>query len=73
MSECKCDLRTKMVGDGCEVCNPAKALEYAKMTIDDLEQDNARLVGHLRWCVKMLSPFKETAQLSAIRKELDDA
>jgi len=37
MSECKCNLREKLVGDGCEVCNPAKALEYAKGTIDDLE------------------------------------
>lgn len=39
MSKCKCDLRTKLVGDGCEVCNPSKALEYAKMTIADLEED----------------------------------
>lgn len=37
MSECKCNLRERLVGDGCEVCNPAKALEYAKLTIADLE------------------------------------
>jgi len=36
--ECKCNLREKLVGDGCEVCNPAKALEYAKATIADLEE-----------------------------------
>ena len=35
--ECKCNLREKLVGDGCESCNPAKALEYAKETIADLE------------------------------------
>ncbi len=35
--ECKCNMREKLVGDGCEVCNPAKALEYAKGTIADLE------------------------------------
>lgn len=28
-----------MVGDGCEVCNPAKALEYAKQTIEDQASD----------------------------------
>lgn len=36
-TECSCSLRVKLVGDGCEVCNPAKALEYAKDTIEDLE------------------------------------
>ena len=35
--ECKCNLREKLVGDGCEVCNPAKALEYAKERMADLE------------------------------------
>lgn len=38
MGECKCNLREKLVGDGCEVCNPAKALEYAKGAISDLEE-----------------------------------
>lgn len=33
--KCKCDFRTFMVGDGCDVCNPAKALEYARETIDE--------------------------------------
>jgi len=26
--ECKCDMRTKMVGDGCAICNPEKAIDY---------------------------------------------
>lgn len=33
--KCKCDFRTFMVGDGCDVCNPSKALEYARETIDE--------------------------------------
>lgn len=36
-NECKCDFRTRMLGDGCDVCNPGKALQYAKETIADLE------------------------------------
>lgn len=40
---CKCDMRTKLVGDGCEICNPAKALEYAKDTIEFLIQERDEL------------------------------
>lgn len=39
---CKCTMHQSMVGDGCEVCNPALALEYAKDQIAELKQDVAR-------------------------------
>ena len=32
--ECQCDLKTKLVGDGCEVCNPELA-EYYKEVDDE--------------------------------------
>lgn len=36
--ECKCDLRTRLVGDGCEACNPALALDYARDEIAELKE-----------------------------------
>lgn len=47
-ADCKCDLRTRLVGDGCEICNPAKALEYAKETISDLRDGHAEFVRAVR-------------------------
>lgn len=35
MSECKCDLRIKLVGDGCRYCNPQ---EYIDNLIESLEE-----------------------------------
>ena len=33
---CKCTLRETTVGDGCSICNPAKALEYATENLAEL-------------------------------------
>lgn len=40
--KCKCNLREKLVGDGCDICNPAKALEYARAALAEAEKDAAR-------------------------------
>lgn len=39
MSECKCNVRTQVLGDGCSICNPMQALEYARQTISDLQEE----------------------------------
>lgn len=36
--KCACSLRGRLVGDGCEICNPSIALEHAKDRIADLER-----------------------------------
>ena len=49
--KCKCDFRTFMVGDGCDVCNPAKSLEYARETIDE----QAALIEEMGEALKRLA------------------
>jgi hypothetical protein len=36
MSECKCNLRTRLVGDGCEKCNPQMAIDILTERLDEL-------------------------------------
>ena len=50
---CKCDLRTRLVGDGCEVCNPGLAAELAQQAepvagVVLNEEGRAALVEHGR-------------------------
>lgn len=40
---CACDFRTYMVGDGCAACNPEKALEFLRDTLDDQADEIDRL------------------------------
>lgn len=45
---CGCTMAKKLTGDGCEICNPAKAMELAKETIVDLALANKRMLEALK-------------------------
>lgn len=62
---CKCNFREKMVGDGCEVCNPAKALEYAKEEIERLRG----VEKAAQWFAD--NPDSPASALAHIREALD--
>lgn len=72
MSECYCNLREKLVGDGCEVCNPAKALEYAKETIEELTQRCDLLLMALERIAKhqeaVSAPFSDNSTAGSIAR-----
>lgn len=38
VKQCTCSMAIRLCGDGCDVCNPEKALKYAMETIEDLNR-----------------------------------
>lgn len=43
---CNCDMRTKLVGDGCEICNPELAADIARDNLEDAADSVASEVLH---------------------------
>ena len=39
MSECKCSLSIRVLGDGCRYCQPQTYIDFLKRTVTDLEQE----------------------------------
>ena len=73
--ECKCSFRQYMVGDGCDVCNPAKALEYARETMADLQAHRDMLAAALHRLIAVYevshSPKQRQECWEQARKALD--
>jgi hypothetical protein len=76
---CQCSLATRLVGDGCERCNPEKAQEIKEQNyedrISDLERDitelNERLIdrtqGMLAKQVEMLNEIRRLNRILGIK------
>ena len=37
--ECKCTMAQKLVGDGCDICNPELAEEYERLSDEEEQQE----------------------------------
>lgn len=48
MKQCKCDLRTRLVGDGCDACNPELARELSQEV--SMEKEKSRKAKDGRCC-----------------------
>ena len=63
---CDCTMAQRAVGDGCAICNPEKALDYALETIEDLEDENARLVDTVQDLVATFAYTSPDERLSSM-------
>lgn len=54
--ECKCDLRTKLVGDGCQVCNPEYSEQFVQQSKDELYDLCKKFIEDQRiYCAETIS------------------
>ena len=75
---CKCTFTQYMVGDGCSLCNPAKALEYATQTMTDLQAHRDMLDQALREAIGVIEELctahkhpEPEASMTRMQKALD--
>ena len=79
MKTCKCTLRGKTVGDGCQVCNPdlviemlqdevnEQATEIAHLQADNLKLRDAVDIDNLHWLIAYLYMQNEIGRAEKLR------
>lgn len=66
MPDCKCHMRTKLVGDGCSICNPELNLELLTERMEDAEEKLEKienLIEAYHLSVFPESDFKKAARV----------
>ena len=63
---CDCSMSTRLVGDGCEACNPSLAVEFLLQTVADQADEIARLAAEVERH-RMTLQERNAAALFAVR------
>jgi hypothetical protein len=65
-TKCTCNTRQRMLGDGCQYCNPELAIEIMQERIQELEAENDEYVNTITTIRENFAEvWKRNASLSA--------
>ena len=67
---CKCDLRTRAVGDGCRYCNPQEYIDKLHEQDADYKSEIANLEQQLRNTLALVEKKNEALMLQASHMEM---
>jgi hypothetical protein len=56
MSECKCSMRERLVGDGCQACNPQMTIDCLVEQLADIATQRDELLAALKPFAALLQP-----------------
>lgn len=68
--KCQCKLATRLVGDGCQYCNPQLAIDILEEKLEEL-----RLTDEERWFIErhieyLIQWTRENGESSSVNQEL---
>ena len=63
MNQCQCDLRIKLVGDGCRYCNPQEFIDHLIDELNELRTWNGLTDSEITELIKKANGYYEFADV----------